>query len=231
MHVIPHSAGSLFLGALLVATLHALIPSHWLVFALVGKSQRWTLRRTLRITVLAGSGHILSTIALGIIVAGAGKYVWGLDKIPERFAHALTALVLIGMGTVFLVKGLRGRHGCMHKPHVHQQEAEVGEDHSHNHHPEHHLRSVTTIGALLLGLTLSPCLDLLSIYLAASQSSWSVILGVSAIMAAVTLTIMLLLVAGARLGLERIRLRWLEEYEGVTIGLVLIALGALLFIS
>lgn len=48
-------------------------------------------------------------------------------------------------------------------------------------------------------------------------------------MAVVTLTIMLVLVTGARLGLERIRLRWLEEYEGVTIGVVLIIMGLLLF--
>lgn len=229
MHVTPHSAGALFLSALLIATLHALIPSHWLVFALVGKSQRWTLKRTLRITALAGLGHILSTVLLGVIVAAAGKYVWGLDNIPERFAHSLTAAVLIAMGAAFFISGVRGRHGCLHTHHIHQQEAEVCEDHVHDSHPEHHLRSVTTIGALLLGLTLSPCLDLLSIYLAASQSSWAVIIGISGVMALVTLTIMLALVAGARLGLERMRLRWLEEYEGITIGVTLIILGTLLF--
>ena len=230
MHVVPHSTGALFLGALLIATLHALIPSHWLVFALVGKSQRWTLRRTLRITALAGFGHIFSTIVLGIMVSAAGKYVWGLDKIPERFAHSMTAFALIGLGAAFFISGIRGHHGCLHTHHVHQQETEVCEDHVHAHHPEHHLRSVTTIGALLLGLTLSPCLDLLSIYLVASQSSWGVIIGISAVMAVVTLTIMLVLVTGARLGLERIRLRWLEEYEGVTIGVVLIIMGLLLFV-
>ncbi len=229
MHVSPHNTGALLVGALLIATLHALIPSHWLVFALVGKAQHWTLQRTLRITALAGLGHIASTVVLGFIVAAAGKYVWGLDSIPERLTHALTALVLVGLGIAFLISGLRGRHGCLHTHHVHQQETEVCEDHVHDHHPEHHLRSVTTVGALLLGMTLSPCLDLLSIYLVASQSSWGVLVGISAVMAAVTLTVMLVLVAGARLGLEKVRLRWLEEYEGVTIGVVLIVLGLLLF--
>ena len=70
---IDRPLGALLAGAVSIAALHALIPSHWLAFAVVGRRQNWTARRTLTVTALAGLGHALLTIALGLLLASAGK--------------------------------------------------------------------------------------------------------------------------------------------------------------
>jgi len=55
-----------------VAFLHAAIPTHWLPFVVAARAQRWDLAKTLVVTAVAGSGHVLFTTALGVLVAGGG---------------------------------------------------------------------------------------------------------------------------------------------------------------
>ncbi len=82
--------------------------------------------------------------------------------------------------------------------------------------------------ALVIGLTLSPCLDLLPIYVTAAAQPWSLILALSLVMAIVTLATMLTLVWLALNGLERLNLRWLERYEPQAVGVILVLLGVVL---
>lgn len=235
-HVKDPSLPTLLLGTLTIAALHALIPSHWLAFALVGRAQRWPVRRTLLVTVLAGFGHALLTTILGLLVATVGK---GLQRaIPPQAEHAATSGILILLGFYFLAPALRGRStGCRHAahapdaPHDHEK-VEVGHGHA-DHSPatlSQRLGSAPSVmGILALGMTLSPCLDLLSVYVAASALSWPLLLLISLLMAATTVAIMSLLVWLALRGLELLQLAWLERNEGLVVGVLLIALGVLLF--
>jgi nickel/cobalt exporter len=224
------SAGVLLLGAFTIAALHALIPSHWLAFAIVGRAQRWTMRQTLRIVALAGAGHILMTLLLGLILATVGKTL--LHSIPDRWEHAVTAGALILLGIYFAIPALRGRSGCRHPHHHDYHLFETQDKHRNDRHPSQSLQSIgsspTVIGALVMGMTLSPCLDLLSIYIPAAMLSWQALVAVSLIMAITTLGIMIGLVWLTLKGLERLNLQWLEQNEGLAVGGTLIALGVLL---
>jgi cadmium resistance protein CadD (predicted permease) len=200
-----------------IAALHALIPSHWLAFALVGRAKRWTVGKTLQIAALAGAGHVLSTIGLGLLLSVAGKAL--LDSIPEQLEHAAASLLLIALGIGFLVQARRGAHICSH-PHDHESEAML----------ERRIGSnLSAVGALVMGLTLSPCLELLPVYVAASGLSWLTLLIISATMAVTTLGIMLLLVWLTSKGLEKLNFRWLERHEGTLVGMTLIALGIAMY--
>ncbi len=216
------------MGTLSIAGLHALIPSHWLAFAVVGRRQRWTVRRTLLVTTLAGAGHILMTIVFGLVLAAVGKQLQ--RAIPPQLEHGATAVLLILLGLYFAVTALRGGDTCPTHPH----------GHGHHHYDDGEIpapkgmigrlgESPTIIGALVLGMTLSPCLDLLSVYVAAADHSWSHLLLISLIMAVTTLGLMTLLVWLTLRGLQRLNLRWLERHEGLAVGALLIVLGALLF--
>jgi len=55
-----------------IAFFHAAIPTHWLPFVLTARAQRWNRAKTLMITALAGSGHVLFTATLGSLVAWLG---------------------------------------------------------------------------------------------------------------------------------------------------------------
>ena len=229
-HVSDRSIVALLLGTLSIAALHALIPSHWLAFALVGRAQRWTIRRTLTVTALAGTGHVMLTILLGLLIAGAGKKL--LQSIPPQTEHAATAILLILLGVYFAYPALRGRWtGCNHPAHVH---SENGEESSQGIATPGSIAqrigtAPTVMGALVLGMTLSPCLDLLSVYVAASALSWSALAAISLIMAGTTVGLMVLLVWLTLLGLQRLNLKWVERNEGLIVGGTLIALGILLF--
>src|SRR5881394_2897836 len=65
-----------------VAFLHAAIPTHWLPFVIAARAQHWKKPKTLAVTGVAGAGHVLFTIALGVLV------VWGGMAINSRMGKA-----------------------------------------------------------------------------------------------------------------------------------------------
>ncbi len=225
------SAEAVILGSVSLAALHALIPSHWLAFALVGRAQHWSRLRTVKLAVMAGTGHVLVTIALGLSISAVGKAA--LSHIPPQLEHAAASASLILLGLYFLVPALKGKHGCRH-PHEHTYPLEENSNAANNSNGvsiplSSKIANTSTMGALVMGMTLSPCLDLLPIYVAASALHWETIALLSIVMAVTTVGIMSFLVWLTTHGLERLKLNWLEENEGLAIGGLLIALGIFLF--
>ena len=210
----PHDRSAVVLLALAFSNslIHALIPSHWLSFALVGRANRWPVRRTLAITAAAGAGHVAITVALGLVVVAAGKQL--ADRIPAWVEHGAAAATLMLLGAAFLVRASR-RSGCQHPGHHHAESDDAQTD----------ANSRGAIGALVMGMTLSPCLDLLSIYVAASSFSWQVVGAVSVVMAVTTVTLMATFVWLTLLGLQRLNFGLLERNEGYIVGAMLIVLG------
>jgi hypothetical protein len=222
MNEAERSLTALLIGTLSIAALHALIPSHWFSFAVVGRAQRWSVRQTLMVTAMAGAGHVLLTVALGLAVAAAGKAL--THVIPEWLEHIATSGLLVLLGLYFLWQARFGP-GCHHD-----------EAHHHSEEPGHRSSvaragaNPTAIGALVLGMTLSPCLDLLSVYVAGASMSWGALLLISAVMAGTTVSLMVGLVWAALHGLKQVRWEWLERNESVVVGTALILLGLLLFV-
>ena len=214
-------------GAVSIAALHALIPSHWLAFAAVAKRQNWTIRRALSVTALAGAGHIGATIIMGLLLARLGGAV--LKRIPPFVEHAATALLLLALGVYFLWSAWRDK-GCPHSHghHLPQNGEDEAETEEAGGAPRRFAQSSSIIGALVAGMTLSPCLDLLSVYVGAAAQPWAVLLLLSLLMALVTLSLMVALVWLTLRGLQRLDLHWLEHNEGFAIGGLLVALGLLL---
>lgn len=69
-----------------VAFLHAAIPTHWLPFVVAARAQHWKKPKTLAVTGVAGAGHVLFTIALGVLV------VWGGMAINSRIVELFHSL-------------------------------------------------------------------------------------------------------------------------------------------
>ena len=52
----------LLLTAASIAFLHTILgPDHYVVFAAMGKARRWSLAKTLRVTLVCGTGHVVKT--------------------------------------------------------------------------------------------------------------------------------------------------------------------------
>src|ERR1041384_2005062 len=116
------------MGGFAVAFLHAAIPTHCLPFVVAARAQHWKKPKTLAVTGVAGSGHVLFTIALGVLV------VWGGMAINSRIGKLFPLIAggaLIALGLFYLVRQIAGSgHSHLfggHSPHRHA-------DHSRDHH-------------------------------------------------------------------------------------------------
>lgn len=195
---------TLLTGSILLSFFHALIPSHWLPVLAISRQQQWTRGHTLRITLLAGAMHVLSTLLVGISVAFAGNI---LSEHIEAFTAWIAPLLLTLLGVFFIY-----RHYYHH--HLHIQAPVSG-------------RSV--VATLALAMFFSPCLEIEAYFLAAGSYGWSVIALVALLYAGVTLSGMLLWVWMVLGGLQRLDWHKLEHNAGLITGLTMVASGLLLY--
>lgn len=119
----------LVLGAAAVGVVHSVLPDHWVPLAVVARTQKWGMFRLVRTSFLAGSGHVLTSIALGGVVALVGLQ---FQKQIEAQQGHIVGGVLVLTGAGFLVWGLTG-HG---HPHDHGTDAKSEPDRAHDHEHE-----------------------------------------------------------------------------------------------
>src|SRR5207237_1529404 len=83
-----------------VAFFHAAIPTHWLPFVLTARVQGWSASKTIAVTALAGTGHVMVTAALGLAITLCGAALSGtIGAWFPRIAGA--ALLLFGLSHLF----------------------------------------------------------------------------------------------------------------------------------
>jgi ABC-type nickel/cobalt efflux system permease component RcnA len=99
-----------------VGVLHTIVPDHWAPIALVARQRGWTKAETGRAALKAGTGHVLSTLAIALIVWIAGV------AFAQRFGHWVdiaSSMALIGFGGWIAISSLlemrgSGGHGHSH---------------------------------------------------------------------------------------------------------------------
>jgi hypothetical protein len=198
---------SVLIAVFTIALIHAILPHHWIPFALVGKSQGWSLYRTLGVTTVSSLGHSAVTIAMGVVVAFLGFQV-------ARHAEGMeivTGIVLVVMGLVYVSKS---------------------NTHTHDHGPiDPALSDRAATLSLFTMVTLSPCVELLPMFLVASKFSWADVALLGVVLAVANAVGMVLLTALAYKGVQWLRLERLEHHERTVVGstLLIIGLGLILY--
>lgn len=248
----------LLLGAAAaVAILHSILPDHWIPLAVVARTQRWSVLRVTRISLLASVGHVITSLLLGGIIALIGlQFQRQLDTQQGHIIGGI--LILTGLG--FLIWGLvGGGHGHSHSgeghPHAHASEHrhdhtdahEHNEhahslEHEHNHANEHEqvvqkpAKQQTLAGKLAtlavpFGVAASPDLTILPVALAASAVGGGAVVSVLGVFAALTIGTFIGLTVLATLVGYQIKGAWLENNANTITSLVLIAIGVVAFIG
>ncbi len=217
-----------------VAFSHAAIPTHWLPFVLAARAQRWNYTKTLGVTALAGTGHVLVTAALGFLIAWFGIAM--TEKIGPWFP-LIAGGGLILLGAFYLYRQLSGRGHAHHHlfcGHAHSHEGELEQKH---HHPSPPIASRApaasdriAITSLLALLTFSPCEAFLPIYASGVQYGWKGFALLTAILSVGTVAGMIIFTALTLAGVQKIRLDVLEKYESGLIGALLCAVGILIIV-
>jgi nickel/cobalt exporter len=231
-----------------VAFFHAAIPTHWLPFVLTSRVQKWNAAKTIAVTALAGTGHVIVTAVLGLAITLCGAAI--SDEIGAWFPRvAGGALFLFGL--YYLVRQVLGKgHVHFHYPHEHLHEQvsapEPGHGHNatdhhhhdqdHDHGPDHdHSRDHgyqprrtsdrAAILSLLAFLTFSPCEGFVPFYVSGIRYGWAGFAILTAVLSLATVAGMIIFTSLTLAGLSKIRLGILEKYESVLMGVLLCAVG------
>lgn len=237
------------IGGFAVAFLHAAIPTHWLPFVVAARAQHWNKPKTLAVTGVAGAGHVIFTIALGVLV------VWGGMAINSRIGKLFPLIAggaLIALGLFYLARQIRGMgHTHLfgsHSHHNHEHDAHDHHTHSHADAHEHEHASqnsdiatieqrwsqqrsdLVVIAGLLALLTFSPCEAFLPVFLMGAKYGWVGFALLSAILAIATVAGMIVFTWLTLAGIEKLKISALEKFESGILGGVLCLLGLLIML-
>ena len=107
-----------------VGVLHTIVPDHWLPITLIARQRGWSKAETARASFQAGIGHVLSTLAIALVVWLAGAAV------ATHFGHivdTVASIALIAFGTWIAISAWRELSGDAGHGHSY------GHGHWHNH--------------------------------------------------------------------------------------------------
>jgi hypothetical protein len=200
---------ALAVAAATVGALHSLAPDHWLPIAAVGRARGWSVRRTARVALLCGFGHVTVSAALGLIALVSGTTV-----VEALGAHSasVAGVLLIGFGLAYALWG--ARHVIMRKLH----------GHDHAHHDVHEPERATT-WTLFAIYCADPCVAVIPIVFASAPLSMASTLAIVAVYEVATVATMVALTAAARAGASHLRGRWIESYGDSAAGGLIVATG------
>src|SRR3954447_11850106 len=215
-----------------VAFFHAAIPTHWLPFVLASRAQHWNHSKTLAITALAGSGHVLVTALLGLLIAGFGIV---LNERIGAWFPIIAGSVLLLLGLYYMWRQFTG-HGHAHHHlfcgHAHSHPGELEHEHDHSAPPVSARRAASSdrvaVTSLLALLTFSPCEAFLPIYASGIQYGWLGYALLTAILSVGTVAGMVLFTSLTLAGVQKVKLTLLEKYESGLIGTLLCVVGVLI---
>ena len=200
-----------------VAFAHTILgPDHYLPFIALSRSGRWSLGKTVAITVLCGIAHVLGSVVLGLLGIACGTKLLNLQGI-ESIRGALAGWLLLGFGLAYTVWGIRM---AIRERSPFQAPAIPSAD------------SSLTPWILFAIFVFGPCEPLIPLLmLPAAQASWSGVASVAMVFGLVTVCTMTAVVVAAVQGTPRCGDQWLgrctRRYGHAMAGLVVLVCGAL----
>ncbi len=242
----------LSLAAVSIGFLHTLMgPDHYVPFVAMARIGRWSLKKTLMITLLCGAGHVASSVILGVAGIALGVAVFKLESV-ESARGDIAGWMLIAFGLIYFVWGIR--RAIRNQPHTHPHVHENGTVHAHEHthesvHVHAHVRVTPDMksapsgksaespsGAVKGTLTpwvlftiflFGPCEPLIPflMYPAATGSTGGLI-WVTSLFAATTMATMTAMVASMHLGASFLKMGRFERFGHATAGFLVLACGA-----
>ena len=207
--------GALLAAAVSVAFFHSLAPDHWLPFVSLAKGGRWPMHKLGWVTLLAGIGHVASSLLLGLLGLWAGLALHRMQGM-EAWRGSVAIWLLIGFGVAYILWGLK--HAQHHHPHITVEEAVRA-------------YAVRRMWMLMAIMVFGPCEPLIPLmFLAYQHGLWTVV-WVSLIFSAVTVGMVVgqscLSFAGVRL----LNTPWMERYAHALAGLVIVLTAVVVLVT
>lgn len=228
----------LLVTAASIAFMHTILgPDHYVVFTAMGKARKWSLAKTLRVTLVCGLGHVLGSILIGAVGLLIGAKLLALVEI-EGLRGSVAGWALLAFGLMYFAWGLRQAGRTHRHSHMHAHE-DVVHTHEHDHHQEHlHIHDATsrtsiTPWIMFIIFVLGPCEALIPLFMyPAAQQSPGLVIAVATVFGAVTLLTMVAAVTVTTVGLRQLKTSALGRWEHAIAGASVAACGgAITFIG
>jgi len=222
-------ASGLLLGiAASLAVVHTAIGvDHAVPFIALSRLHRWSLGKTLAVTAVAGVGHVLSAVLIGLGALALGLAAEQLAPFEAArgnvslFILVSLGLALTALGAFHWWKGPRHEHHHLH-----------GLSHEHPHGEDVHRQRAISMWTLFVVLVFGPCEAMVPLLLAPGLTQdVPLLLGVIAVFGLFTVVTMVVLVALGWLGTSLVDLekrlgRHAVAASEVLAGLAIVATGA-----
>ncbi len=107
-----------------VGVLHTIVPDHWVPITLIARQRGWSKAETAKVAFKAGVGHVLSTLAIGLVVwIGGVAFATQFGNVVDMAASA----ALVAFGGWIAISALREMRSSDGHGHSH------GHGHGHSH--------------------------------------------------------------------------------------------------
>jgi hypothetical protein len=199
----------LLVSAVSVAFFHAVAPDHWLPFVALAKGSRWSMGKLGVITLLAGIGHVTSSLMLGMLGLWAGWTVHRLQG-TEVWRGDVAIWLLIGFGVAYALWGLK--HAQHPHPHLTIQDAVKA-------------YAARRVWLLIAILVFGPCEPLIPLMFLAYGRGMGAVWVTSLVFSVVTVAMVVGQSCLTYAGVRRIRFEWMERYAHAMAGLVIAITG------
>ncbi len=229
----------LTLTAASIGLLHTLFgPDHYLPFIVMSRAGKWSMRKTMLVTLASGLGHVLGSVVLGMLGIAFGLGVNKLTGI-ESGRGSLAAWMLIAFGFAYMVWGVRRAYRNRKHSHIHVHKDGTYHTHKHHHHKDHlhvHEKQAPrklTPWILFVIFVLGPCEPLIPILMyPAAENNTAGLLIVTAVFGLATVLTMLTIVAVASFGINFLPFGKMERYTHALAGATILLSGiAIVFLG
>ena len=181
---------------------------------MLARAQKWSLSRLLSITFLCGTGHVLSSVLLGLFGISIGVAIDRLEIIEVRRGQ-MAAWLLIGFGLAYAIWSL-------HRERRKRSRLQLNSDLL----SQRQRRRKATVWGLFIVAVLGPCEPLIPILMApAFDQMWTTVVGIILVFGLVTVGMMCLLVTIGYFGLRLPVFSFLERHVHTASGLAIAGSG------
>lgn len=225
----------LLITAASLAFFHTLFgPDHYLPFIVMSKARKWTMLKTVWITILCGLGHVGSSILIGAIGVAFGIGITEIEGL-ENVRGNIAAWAFIIFGLIYFAWGMwRAIKNKQHKHvHFHNDGSVHAHEHTHLENHDHVHKKNITPWILFTIFVLGPCEPLIPLlmYPAAKQNTIGLIL-VIIVFAVITIATMLAVVLLVSKGFKMISMGKVERYSHAIAGATILLSGlAIVFLG
>lgn len=228
------SLTALLVTAGLIGFVHTITgPDHYVPFVAMSRVGRWSLTRTIIVTLACGVGHVICSVAIGAIGIAGGYAIGGMEAI-ESARGAVAGWLLLGFGLAYFAWGMR--RAIRNRPHAHVHAHADGVVHIHEHvHADGHVHAHydhnepaghMTPWVLFTIFVFGPCEPVIPILMfpAAKLSVLGVAL-VALVFGLCTLATMTIIVVAGYHGVTRLSLPGLARYSHAVAGFAIVGCG------